>query len=230
MTNLCPFCKEDIGTEVDHSFNQPAPNQRLHRRYSLRTASQLKAYLRFLEANVHNVRQHVHFAQLLAFAERMIGREDEQLDWATRGGSYLEAIHHLSVEAHLLKCHRQDVEALCFRIHVKVDDWPFYAFSRQQRCNSCRHFGIASWFDDDEDRRDMARIGGFRLLDNRIQACTVHLDLGVNKSSLTPEGVVCPICDMVTVSPKDLMTGRTALHNLYFQARCCVCRFSCIEA
>ena len=105
MVYRCQHCKKNV-EEVDHAFDQPV-NQRLHRKYTLHTASQLKAYIRFLEANIHNVRHHVHFAQLLAFAERKIGSENEYLDWASRGGSYLEAIHHLTVEAHLLKCHRK---------------------------------------------------------------------------------------------------------------------------
>ena len=228
MVYRCQHCKKNV-EEVDHAFDQPV-NQRLHRKYTLHTASQLKAYIRFLEANIHNVRHHVHFAQLLAFAERKIGSENEYLDWASRGGSYLEAIHHLTVEAHLLKCHRKDVEAVCFRIYTKVDDWPSHSFSRQQECNSCRHGGIASWFDDDLDRRDMARIGGFRLLDSRIQACTVYLDLGVDTSGLRSEEFQCPLCNMTYVSPEDIVTGRAALNNLHFQADRCVCRFSCIEA
>ena len=98
---------------MDLNDERQEPDQRLHRRYTLLSPEQLQTYLRLLEARVDNVRFHVPFAQLLAFAERQMGRES--LSWSSLGGRYLEAVHHLTVDTHLLPCGRQYDEPLCFQ-------------------------------------------------------------------------------------------------------------------
>ena len=224
----CRFCKKGVERIVDLDDDRQQPDQRLHRRYTLRSPEQLRMYLWLLEARVDNIRFHVHFAQLLAFAERHMGADS--LSWSSLGGRYLEAVHHLTVDAHLLPCGRQYDESLCFRIYTKVDNWSFHSFSKKPQCNSCRYSGISGWVDDSLDRRDMARLNRSRWLDNHIQACTIELVLDVDGAELCKGGQLCPTCHLAPMTPEDIVTGSSTLHVLHVEDGRCICPFTCIEA
>ena len=227
VRDQCRFCKKAVERNVDIIDECQEHDRRLHRRYTILSPEQLQTYLRLLEARVDNVRSHVHFTQLWEFAERQVGKE--RLSWSSVGGRYLEAIHHLTVDAHLLPCGRLYDEPLCYRIHTRVDDWPFHSFSKQPRCNSCRYSGISSWVDDSLNRRDMERLNRFRWMDNHIHACTIELVLDVNKAEIRQEGEDCPACHLNPVAPEDIVTGRSSLHGLHIEDGRCICPFSCIE-
>ena len=227
IRDQCQFCKKAVERPVDLIDGHQDPDQRLHRRYTLLNSEQLLSYLWHLEARVENIRFHVHFAQLVAFADRH--KERDSLRWSSRKGRYLEAIHHLTVDAHLLPCGHQDDESPCFRIHVKVDGWSFHSFSREPRCNSCRYGDVSSWVDGNLDRRDVARSNRSRWLDNHIQACTIELKLGVDGAGFRREGQKCPVCRLLPIAPEDIVTGRSTIQVLHIEDGRCLCPFTCFE-
>ena len=228
ISDWCRFCKKEDARIVDLEDDRQQPDQRLHRRYTLRSPEQLLTYLWLLEARVDNVRFHVHFAQLLAFAERHMGADS--LGWSSLRGRYLEAVHHLTVDAHLLPCDIQYDEPICCRIYTKVDNWVFQSFSKESQCNSCRYSGISGWVDDSLNRRDMARLNRSRRLGNHIQACTIELILDVDGAELCQGGQVCPACHLAPMVPEDIVKGRSSLHVLHIEDGRCICPFTCIEA
>ena len=228
--NPCDFCPFDSSHKV--GFEEDIPQSafllaaRLHRRYSLRSAQALRKYLSYLRDNVTNADRHIHFSQLISFADDHGGQRT--LDWTSSRGRFLEAIHHITMDTHLSKCH-QEVGG-CRRLHTRVDDWQYHSFSRQPSiCRSCSITTVDGWVEYKREQHDISRMGGFKMAKDPIHACTVDLDLGVNRANLRPIAVRCSTCGLFPPMAEDMVTGRSSLINIHHQAGVCMCPFSCIR-
>lgn len=226
----CDFCLNDCSRKI--GFNDDDPHfksnllRRLHRRYSVRSGSALEEYLIFLKDNVTDACYHVHFSQLMDFAKAH--EKQEALDWASSGGRFLEAIHHITMDTHLPKCDREI--GGCHRLQTRIDDWQFHSFSKQpSNCQKCSASTVDGRVDYKQERRDVSRVGTFRMIKDPIHACSVELDLGVVRANLRPRAANCPYCGLLPAMAEDMVTGRSSLINTLRQARLCTCPFSCIN-
>ena len=220
----CEFCGED-NTELFNFLDgeNPSINQKLHRIYKITTTQELKNYLSFLDENIENIIDHVHFAELSLFADK-----NPELDWTIERGKYFEAIHHLSLDSHLHKCKRVAGELICHQTRLKVNGEPFRRFSRQWKCQSCR--GTRTWYrDDDEEAASIHRMCGFKLITKPIQACTIELQL--TPHIMWPEEAqpICNLCQLARLEPSELTIGRGDLMNSYFKFDNCICPFLCLD-
>ena len=224
IRTTCEFCGEDNSETFNFEGGEnPAVNQKLHRVYKVTTIQELKSYLEFLSKHIDNVMFHVHYAELYVFAHR-----NDVLDWTTKRGQYFEAIHHLTLDAHLHKCHKVDDELVCHQARLKVDEEPFRRFSHRWECHDCRNTN--TWFrDDEEEKESVGRISRFELVRNPIHACTIDLQLTPQRAWPEMRPPVCNECRCTRIQRPELTIGRQGLMNAYFKFRKCICDFRCID-
>ena len=221
----CPFCHRNNETRISYDDQRPRINVKLHRRYVITTSGQLLSYLNFLNDHIRTANLHVHFNQLKTFAEE----EKVYLDWSKSGGEFLEAIQHITLDAHQLKREASPNGFQRHQVRLSIDSFPFSTFTRQWTCSQCRDLRVNTWTRDDLEERCLHPFDGYRPLNKVIKACTVELVLGVAAEDFRPPSQTCLECGRLPMDVSSIMAGTSQLTRLHVGADRCICPFSCLH-
>ena len=221
----CSHCQKDNNFTIGYDTQRPRANVKLHRKYVITTGSQLHSYLDFLSNHIKTAHLHLHFNQLKSFAEE----EGMHLDWSRTGGRFLEAIHHITLDAHQLSREVLPNGSQRHRVRLSINNHPFCTFSRQWNCQRCRGSGTDSWSRDDLEEQCLHSFEGYRPFDRVIKACTVELDLGMAVNNVRLPSQTCLACGRLTMDLDSIISGSSQLTKLHVMADRCICPFTCLQ-